>query len=473
MKTFYITTPIFYPNANLHMGHAYTTTLSDMLARYHRLMGEDVYLLTGADENTEKVVRAAKAAGLGSREYLDTIVAGFKDLFGKLGISFDQFIRTSDEVVHFPGAVEMWRRLVASGDIEKRSYSGLYCVGHEAFMTEKDLVNGKCPDHDEVPQTVTEENYFFRLSRYTGILKEKIKGGELDIVPQGRKNEILALLERGLGDVSFPRPAEKVTVGVPVPDDPTQRIYVWCDALVNYISALGFGKEDDALFRKFWPADVHVIGKDILRFHAAIWPAMLLSAGLPLPKRLLVHGFITSGGQKMSKSLGNVIDPLELIREYGGEAVRFFLARHISPFEDGDLTVASFKDAYNADLANGIGNLTSRIMRMAQHLDSAPSIPEKSIPQAFLQAFDASNVQAAALVVTETVAALDRRIQETEPFKLIKTEPEKAKAIIAELIVGLYTVARMLNPILPTTSAAIKELVKQNKMPEKPLFPRK
>ena len=311
------------------------------------------------------------------------------------------------------------------------------------------------------------------LSRYTGILKEKIKGGELDIVPQGRKNEILALLERGLEDVSFSRPADKVTVGVPVPDDPTQRIYVWCDALVNYISALGFGKEDDALFRKFWPADVHVIGKDILRFHAAIWPAMLLSAGLPLPKRLLVHGFITSGGQKMSKSLGNVIDPLELIREYGGEAVRFFLARHISPFEDGDLTVASFKDAYNADLANGIGNLTSRIMRMAQHLDSAPSIPEKSIPQAFLQAFDASNVQAAALVVTETVAALDRRIQETEPFKLIKTEPEKAKAIIAELIVGLYTLARMLNPILPTTSAAIKELVKQNKMPEKPLFPRK
>ena len=338
-KTFYITTPIFYPNANLHLGHAYNTTLVDILARYHRLKGDDVYLLTGADENTEKVVRAASLAGVETKAYLDAIVANFKSLFQRLNISYDQFIRTSDEKVHFPGAQKMWQRLVEAGDIEKRSYEGLYCVGHEAFITEKDLVSGKCPDHGETPQRLREENYFFRLSKYTKTISTKIQSGEFQVIPETRKNEILALLERGLEDVSFSRPSDKVSVGVPVPGDPSQTIYVWCDALVNYLSALGFGREDDTLFKKFWPADVHVIGKDILRFHAAIWPAMLLSAKLPLPKKLFVHGFITSGGKKMSKTIGNVIDPNELIAEYGGEAVRFFLARHISPFEDGDITM--------------------------------------------------------------------------------------------------------------------------------------
>ncbi|MDO8620214.1 MAG: methionine--tRNA ligase, partial [bacterium] len=407
-KTFYITTPIFYPNANLHLGHAYNTTLVDIIARYHRLKGEEVYLLTGADENTEKVVRAASLAGVETKVYLDGIVANFKELFKKLNISYDQFIRTSDEKVHFPGAEEMWRRLVEAGDIEKRSYEGLYCVGHEAFITEKDLVEGKCPDHGETPQKLREENYFFKLSNYTKAVSEKIQSGELQIIPETRKNEILALLARGLEDVSFSRPSDKVSVGVKVPGDPSQTIYVWCDALVNYLSALGFGRKDDELFKKFWPADVHVIGKDILRFHAAIWPAMLLSAKLPLPKQLFVHGFITSGGKKMSKTLGNVIDPNELIAEYGGEAVRFFLARHISPFEDGDITLESFKEAYNADLANGIGNLTSRVMKMAMDNLSGPvSVGEKTIPADFLKAFDDYDVQGATALVSRAMSALD------------------------------------------------------------------
>ncbi len=526
---FYITTPIFYPNANLHLGHAYNTTLVDVLARYHRLTGDEVYLLTGADENTEKVVRAAAAAGVETKAYLDGIVATFKDLFQKLDISYDQFIRTSDKEVHFPGAQEMWRRLVAAGDIEKRSYAGLYCVGHESFITEKELVDGKCPDHGEAPQNIAEENYFFKLSKYTGAIKEKIVSGEFEIVPATRKNEILALLDRGLEDVSFSRPSDKVSVGVPVPGDPSQTIYVWCDALVNYLSALGFGSADDALFKKFWPADVHVLGKDILRFHAAIWPAMLLSASLPLPKRLLVHGFITSRGKKMSKTLGNVIDPNALIIEYGGEAVRFFLARHISPFEDGDLTVESFKDAYNADLANGIGNLTSRILKMSsEHLalippflkevaesarsesagwrikslpleDSsasyrsgtpcasedgrsrsceAPSIrfspfSKGRIPDNYAAAFASFNIQRAAEIISETIATLDRRIQETQPFKLVKTDPEKGRAVIIELVIGLNAVARMLTPFMPETSKKIQELVKANHMPSEPLFPRK
>ncbi len=473
-KTFYITTPIYYPNANPHMGHAYTTVLVDILARYHRLQGDETYFLTGVDENSEKIVRAANAAGQDPIQYREGFVQGFKDLFGALDVSYDQFIRTSDEKTHWPGAEEMWRRLVAAGDIEKRSYSGLYCVGHEAFITEKDLVDGKCPDHDEAPQILKEENYFFKLSRYTAAIRQKIEVGEMEIVPATRKNEILALLSRGLEDVSFSRPSDKVSVGVPVPGDASQKIYVWCDALVNYLSALGFGRADDTLYKKFWPADMHVIGKDILRFHAAIWPGMLLSAMLPLPKRLLVHGFITSGGKKMSKTLGNVIDPNDLIKAYGAEAVRFFLARHISPFEDGDLTEESFREAYNADLANGIGNLTSRILKMA--VDNLPDpvvIPERTIPQPFLDAMAAFDVQKAATILTVEMSKLDGRIQSTEPFKLVKQDKEKGAAIITELVIGLYTVARMLNPILPQTSAKIKALIKAHLTPSEPLFPRK
>ncbi len=475
MSKFYITTPIFYPNANLHLGHAYNTTLVDIIARYHRLKGDEVYLLTGADENTEKVVRAASLAGVETKCYLDGIVANFKELFRKLNISYDQFIRTSDEEVHFPGAEEFWRRLVEAGDIEKRSYEGLYCVGHEAFITEKDLVEGKCPDHGETPQKLREENYFFKLSNYTKVVSEKIQSGELQIIPETRKNEILALLDRGLEDVSFSRPSETVSVGVKVPGDPSQTIYVWCDALVNYVSALGFGRKDDTLFTKFWPADVHVIGKDILRFHAAIWPAMLLSAKLPLPKQLFVHGFITSGGKKMSKTLGNVIDPNELIAEYGGEAVRFFLARHISPFEDGDITIESFKEAYNADLANGIGNLTSRIMKMAvTHLDRPVDVSGDIYPNLdYDKEFESLDVQKAVSVLSAYIKNLDQTIQLHQPFKLVKENKAKGVELITALVREMYVIADKLQVFMPETSKEIQQLILDNKMPEKPLFPRK
>lgn len=472
-KPFYITTPIFYPNANPHMGHAYTTVFADVIARYRRLMGDDVYLLTGVDENTEKLVRAAERARLPTEAYLNRVVSNFKQVFADLSISYDQFIRTSDEKNHWPGAIALWKRIAAAGDFEKRSYRGLYCVGHEAFITEKELVDGKCPDHGEVPQVLQEENWFFKLSNYTARIKRCIEAGEFEIVPATRRNEILALLERGLEDVSFSRPAQKVSVGVPVPNDPSQKMYVWCDALANYISALGFGG-DEALYKKFWPAEAHIIGKDILRFHAAIWPAMLLSAGLPLPKKIVVHGFITSGGTKMSKTLGNIVDPQALIQEYGAEAVRFYLARHVHPFEDSDLTLAHFKEVYNADLANGLGNLVNRIMRMAtEHLPAPVVIPELTIPQKFSEVLERYQIQEAATLITETVAALDRRIQETEPFKLIKQDPEKAKAIISELVVGLYTVARMLNLFLPSTMKKIRQLVTEHRMPDAPLFPRR
>jgi len=459
------------------MGHAYTTIICDILARSKRLQGEEVYFLTGADENTEKVVRAAKEAGESTEKYLNDIVENFGDLFAKLEITNNQFIRTSDEKRHWPGVIEIWKRLVKAGDIEKRSYEGLYCIGHEAFITGKDLIDGKCPDHNEKPQLLKEENYFFKLSKYTEQIKEKIKSDELKVIPESRKNEILALLERGLEDISFSRPVSKMSVGIPVPEDQSQRIYVWGDALTNYISALGFGRDDD-LYKKFWPANVQVIGKDILRFHAAIWPGMLLSAGLPLPQKLLVHGFITSGGKKMSKSLGNTIDPLELISEYGGDAVRYYLARHISPFEDGDLTEESFKEVYNANLANGLGNLTSRIMKMAESNierlkeEKIEKLEETEIPKEFFEFLEKFEINKACDFIWKEIGDMDKYIQENQPFKVVKTDKEKGQKMISDLVVKLYSVARMLNPILPETSAKIKELIKQNKTPDKPLFAR-
>jgi methionyl-tRNA synthetase len=474
-KTFYVTSPIFYPNANLHMGHAYVMTLCDVLARYHKLeLGKDnVYFLTGSDENTAKILKSSDIPDNDPSTLLAAAAENFKGLYKRLDIEYSDFIRTTDREKHWPGAIKMWEQLVAAGDIYKSKYIGLYCVGCETFYTEKDLIDGKCPIHLTVPERIEEENYFFRLSKYTSAVKEKIETDELKIVPVSRKNEILALLGRGLDDVSFSRPIKAVPHGIPVPGDPSQVIYVWCDALVNYISALGYGRGDDTLFRKFWPASVHVIGKDILRFHAAIWPAMLMSASLPLPKSLLVHGLITSGGVKMSKSLGNVIDPNDLIEEYGHEAVRYYLVREISPFDDGDMTVDSFKNAYNANLANGIGNLASRIMKMAEtNLAAAVDVKEEDFPQEFKDAFERFDVKAAADVVWKEVAALDAHIQETQPFKLVKTDKEKGISIIIALVARLYAVSSMLGPILPETSAKIKEAVKANKLAG-PLFARK
>lgn len=476
MAKFYLTTPIFYPNAKLHMGHAYTTTLSDILVRYHKLMGEETYFLTGSDENTQKMVDAARKEGKEPLEFLRSIVENFKNLYRALDISYDQFIRTTDQENHFPGAQEIWKRLEASGDIYKKAYEGLYCVGHEAFLTEKDLVDGKCPDHGTEPQQLKEENYFFKLSRYGDQIQKLIESDELRVVPATRKNEILAFLERGLEDVSFSRPSKAdwpEGLGIPVPGDASQTIYVWCDALANYVTALGFAHESE-LYKKFWPADVHVIGKDILRFHAAIWPGMLLSAGLPLPKTLLVHGFITSGGKKMSKTLGNVIDPEELVGEYGAEAVRYYLARHISPFEDGDMTPEGFKEVYNGNLANGLGNVVSRVMTMAEaHLNAPIERPEaEPFPAAYTEAMEAFEVNRAMDVIWQNVAELDQRIALEKPFVVIKEDPEKGKTLIAEMVAEVYLIARLLTPVMPQTSAIIKEAVFANTKP-KNLFPRK
>lgn len=473
-QTFYVTTPIFYPNARPHMGHAYTTVIADALARYHRLTGDDVYFLTGTDEHTQKVVREARKQGKSPHVYADENVESFKRLYNALDISYDQFIRTSDTIVHWPGAIKLWEALVRSGDIYKASYEGLYCVGHEAFVTKKDLdEEGNCPDHGVKPEYVKEENYFFKLSRYTGTIKKSIERGELAIVPETRKHEILSLLEHGLEDVSFSRPTRSGSCGIPVPGDDSQIMYVWCDALANYITALGYGRDEEQ-FTMLWPANYHVIGKDILRFHAAIWPGMLLSAGLPVPKTILVHGMITSGGKKMSKTLGNIIDPQELIDEYGHEAVRYYLCRHVSPFSDGDLTKDGFKEAYNGELAKGLGNVVARIMKLAETHLPEPIIPPspRDFPKAFTGALEACELNVAMDVIWKKMQALDRRVTAEEPFKLMKTDPEKGRAIIRELAAELYWIGNMLYPFMPKTNVAITEAVKKNKMPPA-LFPRK
>ncbi|MDB5245515.1 MAG: methionyl-tRNA synthetase, methionyl-tRNA synthetase [Parcubacteria group bacterium] len=470
MKTFYVTSPIFYPNAQPHLGHAYTTLVCDAAARAQRLAGLETYFLTGTDEHTEKVVKAAESLGESPDEYLEKIVTRFKALYTALDIQYDQFIRTSDKKVHWPGVIEMWARLLKSDDLYKSEYIGLYCIGCESFITEKELVNGLCPDHGTIPEKVSEENYFFRLSKYAPELKRLIEADEIRITPSSRKSEILNFIETGLQDVSFSRPKEKMTWGIPVPNDEAQTMYIWMDALTNYISALGFGQGEELM--KFWPG-THVIGKDILRFHSLFWPAMLLSAGLPLPKEIFVHGTIISDGQKMSKSIGNVIDPNDLIKKYGTDATRYLLLRHVHSTEDTDITWERLDEWYLANLVNGLGNLVARVMKLAEtHLESPIARPEESpFTDEYWAAINTFNFHQALDLVWTRIQGLDERITREEPFKLVKTDVEAGKALIAELATELYQIARLLNPIMPATNELIKAAVLANKKPEN-LFPR-
>src|SRR3989338_3769230 len=342
---FYITAAIPYVNARPHIGHAQEFTQTDAIARYHRRKGEEVLMLSGSDENALKNVQAAQNAGVPVQQFVDEISKIFLDLAEKLGITFDVFQKGSDKK-HYKSSQKLWELCEKAGDIYKKSYEGLYCVGCEAFYTEDELnPDSECFEHPgRKLEKVSEENYFFRLSKYQDKLIAIIEKDELKIIPQTRKNEVLAFLKEPLQDISISRTNERAkNWGVPVPRDETQRIYVWFDALNIYQSGVGFGLDEET-YKKWWPADVHVIGKGIIRFHAVYWPAFLLSAGLPLPKTIFVHGYITVGGQKMSKTLGNVVDPFQLIEKYGAEALRYYLLREIPPTEDGDFTRQEFEN---------------------------------------------------------------------------------------------------------------------------------
>ncbi len=486
MSKFYITTSIPYVNSSPHLGNVLDSIYADVLARYKRQNGFDVRFLTGSDEHGAKIVRSAEAAGITPKEFVDRNSAKFRELKETLNLSWDDFIRTSDQTRHWPGAQKMWQALAEKGDLYKKSYQGLYCVGHEAFVTDKDLENGICKDHQKKPEIISEENWFFKLSKYSKEIESRIKNQELRIIPEGKKHEILSLLKEGLEDVSFSRPSKDLSWGVPVPGDPTQTMYVWADALANYISALGYGSSDEKDFKKYWPADVQVIGKDNLRFHAAIWPGMLLSAGLPLPKTIFAHGFLTVDGQKISKTVGNIIDPVELVKKYGADPVRYYLLREISPFEDGDFSYEKFEGAYNGDLANGLGNFAARVLALAEKSTAkAGQAGDLSVGRVSgeIEAAIEKTKEELAIKIGEykfheamgviwgLISFGDAYVNEKKPWQ--NSDP----TVLLDLITILDNVAQLLRPFIPETAEKItKCIVREGKIirisKSRILFPR-
>lgn len=472
-KPLYITTTLPYVNDRPHVGHALEFVQADCYARARRLRGDEVFFNTGTDEHGQKIANKAKEEERDVQEYVDFYAEQFKTMCEKLDVSYDAFIRTTDKH-HVAAAQELWRRCDAAGDIYKASFEGLYCVGCERYLTDRDLVDGKCPLHPNlVPEKVAEENYFFRFSKYTDKLREYL--AQNPIVPSSRRAEAEQLIGDGLEDFSISRQKKRMSWGIPVPGDDEHVMYVWFDALTNYISTLGWPEDERGVWKKFWAEGetLQMAGKDQIRFQSLMWQAMLFSAGLPATQTVFYHGFITSGGQKMSKSLGNVIDPLAYVDEFGTDAVRYFFLRHIHPFEDSDFTRERFLEDYNANLANGLGNLVSRVMKMAEeHLDAPVTIPEKDDLEGIFSAIESFEFNTACDLVWDDIAALDGRIQETQPFKVVKEDKEKGKEIIAELVIRLYKIGRMLYPIMPTANRVIKEAIKANKKPDN-LFPRK
>ncbi len=457
---FYVTTPIYYVNGAPHIGHAYTTVAADSMARWNRLRGNSTFFLTGTDEHGSKITQAAREAGKETAAFVDEVALRFKDLREPLDLSWDEFIRTSDKQKHWPGAEALWQKIEQVGDIYEKEYEGLYCVGCEAFVTERDLVDGLCPHHGKPPELLKEKNLFFKLSKYGDQIKQAIESGEMVIEPEGRRNEVLSLISEGLEDISFSRSRDKLEWGIPVPGHPDQTMYVWCDALSNYISAIGYGRDENR-FKEWWPADVHVIGKDILRFHAAIWPGMLLSAGLELPKRIFVHGFITSEGEKMSKTLGNVIDPVELSSKYGSDALRYYLLRDIPSSEDGDFSITRFEERYNADLANGIGNYASRVSTLAESVESfegleASSEIKRKIEEAIQSAAGAAErfrLHEAVAIVWELISFGDRYVNDHKPWE------SKDPQVIFNALYLLATLADLVSPVIPKAGKAIKSSI--------------
>ncbi|HCC05262.1 TPA: methionine--tRNA ligase [Patescibacteria group bacterium] len=474
----FVSTSIPYVNARPHIGHALEFVQTDTYARYRRLAGDDVFFTTGTDDNALKNVLKAEEANEAVQPFVRRHAAYFKETCDRLNISYDCFIETSNSDVHTQGAQKLWDVANKKGDIYKKEYEGLYCVGCEEFKTEKDInEQGECPEHPgKKLEQIKESNYFFKLSNYQKTLTELIESDTLHIIPETRKNEILSFIKSGLEDFSISRSVERAHGwGVPVPGDDSQVMYVWFDALSNYINVLDYAHEGKA-FQDFWldaNERIHCIGKGINRFHTVYWPAMLLSGGIPLPHTVFVHGYFTVDGQKMSKSIGNVINPIDLIEKYGIDAVRYYFLRHQHPFEDGDFTMEKFHTAYTANLVNGLGNLVSRVMKLAEtHLDAPVQRPDAiDFPDEFTQALDAFEFSTAMDYVWSRIGRADAHMTEEEPFKVVKTNPEEGKRIIAELVLELYHIARMLHPSMPTTSKLIKETILANKKPEI-MFPR-
>jgi methionyl-tRNA synthetase len=461
MSRFYITTAIVYTNASPHIGFALELLQADALARYRRMMGDEVRFVTGTDEHGTKIMRAALHAGVPTQRFVDDVAAQVGSLCQRLSISNTDFVRTSDQVRHWPAAQALWRKMAEKGDLYKKSYDGYYCVGHEAFVRQSELVDGVCPLHKTTPERIQEENWFFKLSAYRDQVRELLESGKLAIVPETRKGEILNLL-KDAEDVSFSRPSEQLSWGIPVPGDPTQTMYVWADALTNYISALGYGAQEDQM--DFWPADVHIIGKDILRFHAMIWPAMLLSAGLAVPKAVYVHGFITVDGQKMSKSLGNVINPLDLLEQFPVEVIRYLMLRELQSTEDSDFSWKNLESRYTSDLANGLGNLVQRTATLiqtklegkavykAEFDHSETALTEVLDDTLYHEAFQTFRLHDALGSVWAKIGVANAYINDYEPWKQEGEAREKTLAVAATMI---GHIAWLLQPFMPETAKVI------------------
>ncbi|MCC6199087.1 methionine--tRNA ligase [Candidatus Nomurabacteria bacterium] len=473
---FYITTTLPYVNAPLHMGHALEFIRADALARYKMLQGYDVFFNTGTDEHGQKIAQKATEQGVEPQAFVDAGFATFKKQVAAFGINPEaHFVRTTD-VHHVAAAQEFWRRVDKNGYIYKKNYQAKYCVGCESEKTDSELVDGRCPLHPTLElELIDEKNYFFKLSALQNELLALYERTPDLIVPEFRFNEMKAFIERGLEDFSISRLADKMSWGVAVPDDDTQVMYVWFDALTNYISTLGWPEQSE-LFDRFWVqgTPTQYCGKDNTRFQGIIWQAMLIAAGLPTSRRIIVNGFITGkGGVRMSKTLGNVVDPLVIAKEYGTDALRLFLLKEVSSFEDSPFAVERFREACNANLANGLGNLASRILTLAEKYIE-PVVVEKSTVliahiAPLMESFD---IQKALAAIWEEIADMDKTIAQTRPFAVIKEDEAKGRKMITHLIQRLAGVAYALTPFLPDTSARILSLIRDNKKPDAPLFVR-
>ena len=476
-KTAFISTAIPYVNARPHIGHALEYVQTDAMARYLRLTGTDCFFLTGSDENSLKNVRAAEEEGVPTQELCDRYTQVFMELLESLNLSNSDFIRTSSDL-HIRGAQELWRRCRPE-DIYKQHYSGWYCVGCEDFYTEKDFPDKICPDHGTPLELVEEENYFFKLSNYQDALLKLIESGELRIVPATKRNEILSFIKGGLRDFSISRSRKRAgDWGISVPGDDDQVMYVWYDALANYVTALDLS-EGSERFRDYWlecPKRIHVIGKGINRFHTVYWPAMLLSAGLPVPTEVFVHGYLTINGQKISKSLGNVIDPIDQVNQFGIDPVRYYLLRAISPTEDGDYSESRFQEVYNADLANNLGNLARRVETIgakAGHV--VRDAPVGDAPEGYHEAMADYRFNDALATLWSLASHLNQRIEEVKPWELAKRgKTDDLAEFLDEMILGLRRIGYWLEPFLPGTAAKLSALFTPGETIERgdPLFPR-
>ncbi len=459
MKRHYVTTAIDYPNAAPHMGHVLEKVLADVLVRWKRMKGDEVRFQIGTDEHGTKIAQTAKKEGVEPQALVDRNVRLFTAIYDKLQISYDRFIRTTDQEVHWPTVKALWEKLRDAGVLEQRAYTGLYCSGCERFVTPKDLVDGKCPDHNIEPQSVTETNWFFKLKGKEEQLKNILTDGTYTIIPPHRAPETLQLIEGGLEDVSFSRPRTTLEWGVPVPGDDDQVMYVWCDALTNYISGLGL--LTDHAETKFWDdaTVTHVIGKDIARFHALIWPAMLLDAGIRTPDNLLIHGFVTSEGKKMSKSLGNVVNPVEVIEKYPVDALRFYLTHEIPVGNDGDFSWKRFGETYQSKLGNQLGNMLNRVLVMLKKedadltiLDGGPEVAETVKQWAqYAESMDAFEIHKAVQRATDDISRLNELFNTQAPW-MIKDNPAKKLEILSNFAECLRHVALMLLPFIPESA---------------------